>query len=109
MIIRYNREYFDYEYLSWLMNSSWFQTQILDNSQGGAMKNIVGIEIFKGIKIPIPPIEQQIEISSFLIENVRKIEQTQIQIKAKIEKIKQYRISLISAAVTGKIDVRESV
>lgn len=106
MIIRYKREYFDYEFLSWLMNSSWFQTQILDNSQGGAMKNIVGIEIFKGIKIPIPPIEQQIEISSFLIENVRKIEQTQIQIKAKIEKIKQYRISLISAAVTGKIDIR---
>lgn len=36
-----------------------FQLKIIDNTQGGAMKNLVGMPIFKATKIPIPPTKSE--------------------------------------------------
>jgi type I restriction enzyme, S subunit len=58
------------------------------------------------IEVPCPPPEEQQEIADY----IRNLDDTQIDLETginkQIEMLTEYRISLISAAVTGKIDVR---
>jgi restriction endonuclease S subunit len=51
-----------------------------------------------------PPIEQE-AIATFLDRETAKIDMLAAKVEAAIEKLKEYRTTLISAAVTGKIDV----
>jgi type I restriction enzyme S subunit len=61
------------------------------------------------IRIPVPSLKEQEEIVNFLDRETEKIGTLINKISAQIEKLKEYRTALISAAVTGKIDVREEV
>lgn len=60
---------------------------------------------FSQIKVPVPPIEEQNAIVSFLKEKEYEIDEL-IKVKQeKIETLKQYRQSLIFEAVTGKTTI----
>ncbi|QHT65406.1 restriction endonuclease subunit S [Rhodocytophaga rosea] len=60
---------------------------------------------FKQLKTILPPISEQTAISKFIAEVSQKIE-TAISIKEKeIEKLKEYKTTLINSVVTGKIKV----
>jgi len=57
------------------------------------------------IPVPVPPIKEQIEILKY-IETISKKITTAISLKQKeIEKLKEYKATLINSAVTGKIKV----
>ncbi|MAD73903.1 MAG: restriction endonuclease subunit S [Rheinheimera sp.] len=56
-----------------------------------------------------PPLNEQIEISTFLDAQHTIIETLIEEVSLSIELLKEHRTSLISASVTGKIDVREAV
>jgi type I restriction enzyme S subunit len=57
------------------------------------------------ISVPVPPERERIEILDFLVSMKTKIE-TAIAIKERqIAALKEYKTSLINAAVTGKIKV----
>ena len=43
-----------------------FQARIIDNTQGGAMPNLVGMNVFRSIPIPIPPLPEQRAIAAAL-------------------------------------------
>jgi type I restriction enzyme S subunit len=43
-----------------------FQQRIIDNTQGGAMQNLVGMDIFRTIPIPLPPLPEQQAIATAL-------------------------------------------
>jgi type I restriction enzyme S subunit len=58
---------------------------------------------------PLPPRGQQETIADFLDAETVKIGLLITKIYAGIEKLKEYRTALISAAVTGKIDVRGKI
>jgi len=61
------------------------------------------------IPICLPPLLEQRSIKDFL-ERARGRSDALLQkIKQAIDHLREYRIALISAAVTGKIDVREEV
>ncbi len=59
-------------------------------------------------KIPLPPNEEQRDISEFLDIETRKLDTLQAEAQHIIELLKERRNALISAAVTGKIDVRNA-
>jgi len=64
-------------------------------------------ESFNNFVVPFPSLDEQIEIVNFLnqkISSVDSIIEGEIKI---IEKLHEYRKSIISEAVTGKIDVRD--
>ena len=63
-------------------------------------------EDFKDIVVPYPTILEQSQISSFLDNKTEQINELKAAEQRKIELLKEYRQSLISEAVTGKIDVR---
>lgn len=72
----------------------------------GTQQNI-GMGVLSNIEIPCPPLKEQAEIIQHLdAQNTKfdKLISTQSQL---IEKLKEYHSSIISHAVTGKIDVRE--
>lgn len=58
-------------------------------------------------KMPIPPLEEQTVILEKLDLELTKIKLLIDKSKSSVELLKEHRASLISAAVTGKIDVRE--
>lgn len=55
--------------------------------------------------IPIPPFSEQQAIANFLDFETVKIGTLMAKVETAIEKLKEYRTALISAAVTGKINV----
>ncbi len=55
--------------------------------------------------IPVPPIFEQNSIAATLLEKTSRIDTLIFEAKKFIELLKEYRSSLISAAVTGKINV----
>lgn len=64
---------------------------------------------FSQISVPVPPVDEQEEIASFLKEKEKEIDEL-IRVKQeKIETLKQYRQSLIFEAVTGKIDTNKAI
>ena len=56
-----------------------------------------------------PPIEDQKAIADFLDQETAKIDVLIAKVQESIDRLKEYRTALISAAVTGKIDVRGEV
>ena len=62
-----------------------------------------------GISIPIPPPSEQKQISDYLDKETSKIDQMVDNETKRIDLLKEYRQSLISDVVTGKIDVRDEI
>ena len=58
--------------------------------------------------LPVPPYEQQLEINAFLDRETTRIDGLVAKTKHSIELLKEKRSALITAAVTGKIDVRNA-
>ncbi|MBU0495879.1 MAG: restriction endonuclease subunit S [Chloroflexi bacterium] len=61
------------------------------------------------IHIPVPPDEEQSAIAAFLDRETAKLDALIAKVQEMIARLQEYRTDLISAAVTGKIDVREMV
>ncbi len=94
------------KFLLAVFNSSHFYDALVLNWSYGTQQNI-GMGVLSNIEIPCPPLKEQAEIIQHLdAQNTKfdKLISTQSQL---IEKLKEYRSSIISHAVTGKIDVRE--
>ena len=64
-------------------------------------------EKFNELKIALPPNNEQQIIANFLDTEITKIDNLTGMIKGSMDKLREYRSALISAAVTGKIDVRQ--
>ena len=56
--------------------------------------------------IPLPPLEEQRAIAAFLDNRLGRIDALAARVVAAIERLAEYRAALVTAAVTGKIDVR---
>ena len=64
---------------------------------------------FKNILSIFPSFSEQIEITNFLDHKTKQIDELRSSEEQTIKLLKEYRQSLISAVVTGKIDVRNEV
>jgi len=59
--------------------------------------------------VAIPPKEEQLEIVKFLDLRMKEIDELALRNSEAIEKLKESRASLISAAVVGNIDFQDAV
>lgn len=99
--IKFNPKFIFY----WL----WMRRPIfLTLSSGGGQPNLSQDDL-RQLRIPIPNIEEQRAIASFLDSKTVEIDSLITKIYNAIDKLLEYRTALISAAVTGKIDVRDEV
>jgi len=56
---------------------------------------------------PVPPIDEQGEIVESIRKRTRELDGVQSKVRKAIDRLTEYRSALITAAVTGKIDVRD--
>ena len=74
----------------------------------GATIKGINIRDLKRALIPVPPRSEQVEIASLLDAEAGRTDRLSLKIGEAIDHLKELRTALISAAVTGKIDVREA-
>ena len=93
------------EYLYLFMLSPIF-IDVVNSSTYGAKMPRASWNFIGNLKIPSPNIKEQEEIVEYLIKLINNMDDLISDISTQIQKLKEYRQSLISEAVTGKIDVR---
>jgi type I restriction enzyme, S subunit len=72
----------------------------------GATIKTIGMADVKKLAIPLPPREEQIKIAQHIESKLKEFSDLLDQVQTSIEVMQERRSALISAAVTGKIDVR---
>lgn len=80
--------------------------RLLTLSSGGGQPNI-NQDIVRQFRVAVPPMSQQVGIVTFLEHETRKLDALGAKASQFVDVLKERRQALISAAVTGKIDVRE--
>jgi len=105
-LIRPKKEILNENYLRYFLISGLNVTQMYSVIAGAALTRLT-IEKIKHLVITLPPLEEQIKIASTLDKTIYQMDLVIRKIKTSVKKLKAYRQSLISEAVTGKIDVRD--
>ncbi len=75
----------------------------------GSTYDAVTVNEVSNITCVVPPFSEQTQIADFLDRKTEQIDKLIDAERRKIELLKEYRQSLISEAVTGKVDVRNDV
>jgi len=83
------------------------QTKLLREQQSGYGQPNLNIEIVSNIKLPLPSKSEQEQIVEFLDKHTKEIDDLVSMEQKKEELLKEYRQSLISEVITGKIMVVE--
>ncbi|MBI6189397.1 restriction endonuclease subunit S [Providencia rettgeri] len=96
------------EFLAYFMTVEGFRNQISLSAEGASssMQNIAK-EDYLAINAILPQLKEQIEIVNYIKKNEAKFLRLEAQVMNTIELLKERKTALISAAVTGKIDVRD--
>jgi len=96
------------DYLKYHFVSQFGQAELWSKATGSTALGIKASH-FKATLVLVPPLSEQKAIAHFLDQETAKIDTLIEKTKTSIEKLKEYRTALISAAVTGKIDIREEI
>ena len=93
-------------WLRWALLSSAVREDLACGSLGAAVR---GINIFdlKRAAIPTPPLPEQVAIAEFLARETTEFETLTAEAQRAVDPLQERRTALISAAVTGQIDVRD--
>lgn len=92
-----DKEYADY----------WFKYIFSNRYYKMYSKNIrytITSDLFRSLKTPVPPMDEQKQIGIFLREQERKIDVLIANVQEQIEKLKAYKQSLITEVVTKGLD-----
>jgi type I restriction enzyme, S subunit len=96
-------------FVAWVLLSKYMlQGQIYLERLRAAQPHLNAEEL-GGFTILIPPQPEQLAITAFLDAETAKFDLLMAKVEIAIERLQEYRTALITAAVTGKIDVRKEV
>ena len=79
-----------------------------DSEEAGATKGAITCRQIGDLRIPVPPVAEQIAIATFLKAESTKFATLTTEAQRAIDLLQERRTALISAAVTGQIDVRNA-
>lgn len=96
------------EYFTYCMNSAYGKAEV-NRLKFGFGKDNLNVGELRAMHALLPSVNEQKEIVSYLEQEVAKIELMVKKAHIAIELMQERRTALISAAVTGKIDVRDWV
>lgn len=92
---QFSEEYF-YHYFRW----ERFQEKIIDSTQGGAMKNLVGMPIFKKTEVALPAkLNEQTRVATVLTDIDKEI----TALETKLNKAQQIKQGMMQNLLTGRI------
>ena len=100
VILRTNN---DKKYICYITQCDGYQKSVEDNAKGTTMKRISRTNL-GNVLLPFPPLSEQHRIADFLDEKCAKIDAVIEKQKQVIEKLKEYKLSIITEAVTKGLD-----
>ena len=103
--IRITDKELDYEYLYYWLNSNYTRIRF-ESSSAGSTKGAITCGNITSYPVLIPPKKEQQEIVEYLKEKNEVFDTLMDSAEQAIQLMQERRTALISAAVTGKIDVR---
>ena len=94
-------------FLHYVIQTRLFYDQVLLCVTGTAQFNVSSEQV-QSVKITFPPPCEQTAIAAYLDQETAKLDALISKVEEAIERLQEYRTALITAAVTGKIDLRKS-
>jgi type I restriction enzyme S subunit len=107
LIVR-RSEHLDSRFLYYFINSPATAGQVEVDSVG-AIQGHYNTETLTRLRLPVLPLTEQRAIASFLDRETGRLDTLIARVRHAVDHLTELRTALISAAVTGKIDVREEV
>lgn len=95
---------FDSRFLGFVLNSDLARAQFTQGSEG-ALQQHFNIETAKNLLLPMPSRREQADISEYLDNSLRQFDASRGDCERMIDTLRERRTALITAAVTGQIDV----
>jgi len=106
-LFKFSSKYFA-RWLQYILNSSVSMLQF-ELQRSGGVQSFVGLGTLRNLIVPLPDLKEQTAIATFLDCETAKLDTLKTEAEHAISLLKERRNALISAAVTGKIDVRQAV
>lgn len=107
VVMKHRPEVADPKFLDLILSNPSYQnyaqsfgTGILDH------RRAIGWDEIKVIRVPLPPLDEQAEIAAWTISRRDRVDTLIAKTERSIELLREHRTALITAAVTGKIDLR---
>lgn len=94
-------------WLHLIFQSSLFQSLLWEHAGYSAQPGIY-LGTLAGFSIPQPPLNEQVQMLAYLSERTTRLDSLIRTTERSIEFLKERRAALITAAVTGQIDLRDS-
>jgi type I restriction enzyme S subunit len=94
------------EYLLWSLRASYDELRRL-SEENGSTKGGLTCEALKQFRLAVPALDEQRRIAAYLNEQTVKIDALIAETERFIELARERRAALITAAVTGRIDIRK--
>jgi type I restriction enzyme S subunit len=104
-LLRFNPKLMDVDFVQNALRSAIYQSRMIFEAGGTAIKHIYISRLAK-MPIAVPSMSEQVLISRYLGISTNRIDILMDKIQTVIIHLREYRTALISAAVTGKIDIR---
>ncbi len=98
----------DPEFIFRSMQSQTINQQLQTSATGVTRYGLPNAAVGETL-IPLPPLDEQHAIAAFLNRRLERVDDLTSRVEAAIERLDEYRAALITAAVTGKIDLRGGV
>lgn len=96
----------DVHFLAHYLRSHSTRNYFLSTSGGTTIANL-SLATLRGTPVPVPPLETQEAITRWLDEQIHTFDELAAKAYQAATLLRERRSAIISAAVTGKIDVRE--
>lgn len=93
-------------YLELLIDQSGLVLEQLKIMSNATTIEAIYSQSLKEVWLPIPPIPEQESIIEYIDSETTQIDKLIYKVESAIDRLQEYRTALITAAVTGKIDVR---
>lgn len=98
----------DPRFLAWVLTGSARALVMLaDESAHGTRK--LETAVLAKYPVAVPPLDDQRAIVTYLDQETEKLDRLAAKVETAIDRLREYRAALITAAVTGQIDVRGAV
>jgi type I restriction enzyme S subunit len=103
---RVNARYLVNRFVMLAMMANYFQAQLQTLSTGSTAKGLKASKL-PMLRVIVPPLNEQRAICEFVDFETKKTDSLVRKLGEAIDRLRELRTALISAAVTGQIDVRE--
>ena len=98
-------DFMDARYIVYLLSSKGYLDFVESICRGGT-RDRISRSMLGAIRVPVPSRLEQRAIADFLDRETAKIDGLVAKVETAIARLREYRAALITAAVTGQVDVR---